>query len=157
MKDHLLISNTGLCYSNYVNRLLKLQLVGPDGAKYYSVGYKKSGKTKHLKIHRQVAILFIANPEKLKVVNHLDGDKLNNNRNNLEWTDNSGNAMHAVSTGLNPKRGQDNQNAKLRNSQIKVLKKLHKSGVKQQIIANKFNVTQSAVSRIVNNKTYINI
>ena len=42
-------------------------------------------------IHKLVAETFISNPEsdKLKFVKHLDGNKKNNNVNNLQWVNKS--------------------------------------------------------------------
>lgn len=151
---HLMISNTGLCYSNKYKRLLKLQLVGFPGYKYLSFGYKVNGLAKHFTIHRQVAKLFIPNPENKPVVNHKDGDKLNNAVENLEWATHSENSLHAVITGLNPKRGQDHHNAKISNENAVEIIYLKKMGFKQPFIASEFNLNQSTVSRIVNNKTY---
>lgn len=53
-------------------------------------------------IHILVAEAFVLNknPEKFKIVNHLDGNKRNARADNLEWTDNSGNVRHALDTGL---------------------------------------------------------
>ena len=60
-------------------------------------------------IHRLVAKYFVAIPEDLLaqglteetlVVNHLDGNKLNNRWDNLEWTTHDGNMAHASATGL---------------------------------------------------------
>lgn len=54
----------------------------------------------NLSIHRLVATLYIPNPDDLPVVNHKDGNKSNNNVENLEWVTRSRNAKHAIETGL---------------------------------------------------------
>ena len=51
-------------------------------------------------LHRLVAELFLDSREGKSVINHLDGDKLNNNATNLEWCTHSENSKHAVSLGL---------------------------------------------------------
>jgi hypothetical protein len=45
--------------------------------------------------HRLVAIKFIPNPEGFPIINHKDGNKLNNNVSNLEWCNQSHNVKHA--------------------------------------------------------------
>lgn len=51
--------------------------------------------------HRMVAELFVEKKdEKHNLVNHLDGVKVHNHADNLEWTDYSGNIIHAFETGL---------------------------------------------------------
>lgn len=58
-------------------------------------------KNKSMLVHRLVAIAFVpGRSEEYNIVNHLDGDKQNNAPSNLEWTDASGNSLHAWATGL---------------------------------------------------------
>ncbi|HEV3223887.1 MAG TPA: NUMOD4 domain-containing protein [Puia sp.] len=52
------------------------------------------------KIHRMVAEAFIENNLNLKQVNHIDGNKLNNNVTNLEWCNQEYNMNHASKKGL---------------------------------------------------------
>ena len=66
-----------------------------------TLGNKKSGNKKTMFVHRLLAKAFIPNPNNLPQINHIDGDKLNNKINNLEWCDNSYNQIHAYQNGLN--------------------------------------------------------
>jgi hypothetical protein len=58
------------------------------------------GWFKNYLAHRLVAMAFIPNPLGKKFVNHIDGDKQNNNSDNLEWVTKSENALHAFKLGL---------------------------------------------------------
>ena len=51
-------------------------------------------------LHRVVALTFIENPENKEQVNHIDGNKINNSVNNLEWVTNKENQIHKFKTGL---------------------------------------------------------
>lgn len=51
-------------------------------------------------VHRLLALTYLENPENKKIVNHKDGNKLNNTLENLEWTTSSENNTHAIQNGL---------------------------------------------------------
>lgn len=61
---------------------------------YNRVSLHKDGYQKNYSVHRLVAKAFIDNKENLPEVNHIDGNKLNNNVSNLEWISKSGNIRH---------------------------------------------------------------
>lgn len=91
--------NSNIYYiSNFGNVKNKDKLVkGSFGDK----GYMTVCINKHkVFVHRMVALKFIPNPNKFKMVNHKDGNKVNNHVDNLEWATNSMNVKHAIETGL---------------------------------------------------------
>lgn len=63
----------------------------PSGRGYLQTLLTKEGKGKMHTIHRLVAEAFIPKESNNLVVNHIDGDKLNNNVSNLEWVTQSDN------------------------------------------------------------------
>ena len=67
--------------------------INSHGYKY--VVFCVNRKLKTIMAHRIIACTFVPNPENLPMVNHLDGNKLNNKADNFEWTTNQGNAIHA--------------------------------------------------------------
>ena len=78
-------------------RVLKPQI---NTKGYYVVKLYKNGKQYTKTIHRLLMIAFY--PENVKdTVNHIDGNKKNNNIDNLEWCTYSENMLHALDTGLN--------------------------------------------------------
>ena len=79
---------------------------------YYEVTLYKNGKPEYLRVHRLVAINFIEKIEGKDVINHKDGNKINNNVNNLEWVTIQENKDHAIRTGLENFNGKNNPKAK---------------------------------------------
>lgn len=61
---------------------------------YYDVNLTKNNKNKTFRVHRLVALMFIPNPKNKPIINHIDGNKLNNNVENLEWSTYSENTKH---------------------------------------------------------------
>ena len=73
--------------------IFKMQ-INKDG--YYTVYITRDYRTT---VHRLVAMTFIPNTENKPTVNHKDGNRKNNNVNNLEWATWSENSQHAQDSG----------------------------------------------------------
>ena len=92
-KTKYLISKTGKVLNSKTGRILK-PIKTQDG--YLKVNLSHNNKTYNKKIHILVAKAFITNSiVTYNMINHIDGDKCNNNYKNLEWCDNSYNQLHA--------------------------------------------------------------
>lgn len=78
-------------------KLLKPQM---DGWGYLHVFLYKNKKAKIYKVHKLVAKYFIPNKNNFNVINHKDGNKLNNHIDNLEWCTSSYNNTHAYKSKL---------------------------------------------------------
>lgn len=66
---------------------------------YLQVTLSKNGKLYPKLLHRLIATAFINN-KGFNIVNHIDGNKLNNDLKNLEWCTISDNIRHAYEIGL---------------------------------------------------------
>jgi len=81
-----------------IKERVKLGLKTPLG--YIRQKLSMNNKCKSIFSHRLVAEAFIDNNDYTLDINHIDGDKTNNNVNNLEWCTRSENIIHAIKTGL---------------------------------------------------------
>lgn len=90
------VSNTGKIMSlNYHGSGKSKELISSKPKKGYPyVGLCKGGKVKSFKVHRLVAQAFIPNLYNKPCVNHKDGNKHNNNVDNLEWATVLENNLH---------------------------------------------------------------
>ena len=96
------VSNLGNVKSFHNSKINNGFVLKPSKSKkgYLIVYLSKNSIMKSIKIHRLVAIAFIENKSNKPQVNHINGNKTDNNVNNLEWVTNSENMLHAYSNGL---------------------------------------------------------
>lgn len=94
--DDYIINTDGI-----VAKILKTQM-NKTGYKYISLTKNKCGGSKHVYIHKLIGMTFLGAKydQKNMCINHMDGNKLNNNINNLEYVSFSDNLKHAYKTGL---------------------------------------------------------
>lgn len=85
---------------NHKERILS-QTINRYGYKYVSL--EKGGKRVSKTVHRLVMFAFGSKDVK-ETVNHKDGNKLNNNINNLEWATVKENIVHAEKNNLRKKK-----------------------------------------------------
>lgn len=107
---------------------------------------------KQIPVHRLVAEAFIPNYEKKPEVNHIDGNKMNNAVDNLEWVTRAENQKHAVDNGLQPKPAKTYQ-GKFTAEQREEIKRLWDSGMfSRRQLAIKYGVSHTCVNDVINDK-----
>ena len=148
-----------------------------DKGNLRSLNYKKTGKTeilspavsggysktvllsdegiyKSIKVHRIVLLTFLGDSH--LEVNHIDGNKINNNLNNLEYCTHSENIKHAFRIGLEKnKKGEDSSSAKLTNNDVKEIRQyaeLHGKLKYRKDLAKKYGVSESTLKDIVSRR-----
>lgn len=137
---------------NYVKETVLRFGINTSG--YYIVSLYKNAKPKTHRVHRIFATEFLPNYENKPNINHIDGDKLNNNLHNLEWVTQKENIQKAFETGLVNNTGVNNGQCVLNENKVLKIKKLLSAGETQSSIAKKYNVTRSCILKINLNKTW---
>ena len=116
---------------------------------YYKVELIKNGVKRSFRVHRLVAGAFIPKVEGKEIINHKDGNPLNNSVSNLEWCTQKENVNHAYDTGLN-KRFEISKNE---------LKDMYDSGMSISDIAHLKGISGSVILKAmkkhgINRRTY---
>ena len=126
---------------------------------YLCIRLSKDGFVKNHSLHRLIATEFLNKLDESYEVNHIDGNKLNNSLDNLEWVTKADNQKHAHKLGLNksnfkPMFEELNGNSKLSKTEIIIIKDKLSKGISQRRIADEHNVTQATIADINRNKTH---
>lgn len=154
---NILVDRHGYIYSTRTFEKRKPQLVA--GYHYTTTGMDAgTRKTRHERVHRIVASLYIPNPDDKLYVNHINGNKLDNRVLNLEWCTMSENHRHAFKTGIRSAvRGSKAGGSKLKESDIPEIFKMRINLFEMKDIAKKFGIGISCVSAILNRRTWTHV
>lgn len=150
------ISNKGQVKNIKTNKILTGDI---NNAGYHRVTLYSPIKQRFF-THRLVALHFCENNNNEKnIVNHKDGNKLNNNINNLEWCTCSENQQHVNEMGLrqNVPCGDKSVMAKLTWDDIHFMREHYKPYDEQYnttMLAKMFNIHKSEAYAIIANKRW---
>lgn len=130
----------------------EIAAIQDNGRGYKQIYVSINRKRKVFYVHRLVAKYFISNPSNKDEVNHIDGNKSNNNISNLEWVTRLENVKHANDNSLTLK-GEDVWNCKLTESKVRAIKRLFSmknNKTSQTYLCKKLNISAAQMSRIIN-------
>ncbi|WP_018667132.1 NUMOD4 domain-containing protein [Bacteroides gallinarum] len=123
---------------------------------YDRVRLYRNGVGTKFSVHRLVASHFLPDWDPALEVNHIDGNKGNNEAANLEMCTRQRNMEHAIANDLKRDYGEKSVNAKLSNAQAEEIRiRYAAGGVSQETLARRYGVCRQTVSSIVRHKKYI--
>lgn len=100
---HFAISINGEVIDTLTNKVIIERFISTDGYECVYIREPDKNKNRHARIHRLLALAWIPNNDFVNkpIINHIDGNKTNNQIENLEWCSYSHNSRHALTIGLN--------------------------------------------------------
>ena len=135
--------------------LLLSQEIKDNG--YAAVSVTANGRRSRLYVHRLVARLFVPGYAAGLSVNHIDGNKANNEASNLEWVTLSVNTQKQWADGLINTRGQKHYSTHLTENDVKLIRALRQAGTTLGALAQQFGLSTSGVHSIVTGKTWAHV
>ena len=136
------------CYDKVNGKILKPGLTKG----FYTVTFKTEEKKKTFLVHKLVAMVFVPKEnEDQTIAIHLDWNKRNNHYKNLKWV-----TKEEAYARIMPRLQEINKiknkgiirNSKLKPEDVKVLKGMLEKGIKQNVIAKLFSISEMQVTRI---------
>jgi len=152
--ENYLVSDQGNVMNKDSGRILKYRR---HSGGYGRVTFMLNGKYVDKYVHRLVAEAFIPKDESRKQVNHIDGDKYNNKVENLEWCNSKENIRHAMRTGLLDNSGENNKLSKLKEKDVREIKKGIAMGKTITQVARDYGVSISLISMVNSGKRWASI
>jgi hypothetical protein len=121
---------------------------------YLEVSAKKNNKrVKHL-VHRLIGMAFVPGYCANLTINHIDGNKLNNDPSNLEWVSFARNTQHQWEIGLVNLRGEKAPLHKLTSKRVVYIRRLLAAGIPAHTLAIVAGVSPSTIAGIQTGKKW---
>lgn len=152
LSSRLEVSNYGDLRNAKTKRVYRLNLINKYLACVVSLGSRENKVA--IRIHKAVAETFIENSDNKPIINHIDGDKINNNVKNLEWCTYKENSKHAKEMGLLAKyhvKGSFLEFLSLED--VEYIRKNYKPYDKNfgaRPMSRKFNISHQTILKIIN-------
>ncbi len=136
------------CYNKSDGKILKPGLTKG----FHTVTFKTNDKKKTFLVHKLVALVFVPKEsDKQTIAIHLDWNKRNNHFKNLKWV-----TKDEAYARIMPRLQEINKiknkgivrNSKLKPEDVEVLKGMLDKGIKQNVIAKLFSISEMQVTRI---------
>jgi len=151
-EERFLVTEDGQLISNKSKKVLSQT---PNHKGYLTHATKiggRNGQNVCLRINRLVAEAFIPNPENKPEVNHVNGIKTDNHKDNLEWSTEQENTIHAFKTGLIVRKtGSEAYTAKLNDEQVMQINSMHGQHT-SRTVGEMYGVSHVTIVRIWNNQ-----
>jgi len=140
-------------------KILKKTTLSPwvNNTGYYVVSQKYGNKRIKMFVHRLIALAFVDGHKEGLTVNHINGNKLDNRLENLEWVSLSDNSKHQWKTGLVNLRGENQPTHKLTQKQVIHIRKALELGVPSNSLSIIANVHSSTIHLIKKNKRWVDV
>jgi hypothetical protein len=141
---------------SFVGKSIKTMKHSPNSKGYGFVELCYNGGSVTKAVHRLVAETFLKRDNKYLQVNHKDGNKLNNNINNLEWVTARENIIHSYKNNLKKNiwrpQGIKHPKAKLTDNQVISIRKEYNNN--REYLSKKYGVSLASISLIINERTW---
>lgn len=158
------ISDRGACRRlTFTNRVVNKELTRPRMLRsfkrrkgYPGFALSKEGRSHQFFIHTLVLLAFVGPRPDGYHGAHLDGNFLNNNRENLAWVTPQENMDHKLIHGTQP-FGSQLYNSKLTEASVVEIRKRHLSGDSKSFLSREYNVSRRLIRDVIEGKRWAHV